>query len=169
MQLLDFTAKWADGSRHKTDANIAYQVTKELEDRGMLTAQNLVDVSRPEDAPLHQEFEWNDTIAAEEHRKYQARNIIRSIQIVREDNPQPEKVYAHVRIEHPEYTTVVKALTIPGERELYLKSARRDMETFIARYHRLTELDAVLNAMNNVLELYNDEQQFYRDTERKHG
>lgn len=148
MQLTGFTAKWAEGSRHKTDANVAYMVTKDLEDRGMLTAQNLVEVSRPEDAPLHDEFEWDDSVAAEEYRKTQARGIIRSIQIIRDDSEKAEKVYANVRIERPEYTTIVKALTIPDERELLLKAARRDMLAFRAKYVWLKELDGVLNAIN---------------------
>ena len=56
---------WAEGFQHKTDASVVAKVTTELEAKNMLTAHNLVDVSRPEDAPLHGEFEWNDEIAAE--------------------------------------------------------------------------------------------------------
>ena len=151
MQKYDFTYKWCDGSRHKVDANIAGKVAQELEDQGRLTAQNLVDVSRPEDAPLHKEFEWNDSEAARQYRLTQARGIIRHLTIVTEGSKTPEKMFVNIRIESPEYTTVRKALTIPSEREMLLKNAKRDMEAFIARYQRLKELDSVINAISDAL------------------
>lgn len=152
MQRTDFTVKWADGSRHKVDAEKAYQVTSDLEERGELTAQNLVDVSRPADAILHDEFEWDDDVAANQYRLTQARSIIRHIQIVRTETGEEEKVFVNVRVERPEYTTIRKALMIPDERELLLRAAKRDMEAFRAKYEKLIELDAVMNAISLYLE-----------------
>ena len=81
MQRISFKYTWCDGSHHKVDPNVAAQVATELEEAGMLTAKNLVDVSRPEDAPLHDEFEWDDSVAAEKYREGQARNVIHSLRI----------------------------------------------------------------------------------------
>ena len=50
---------WLAGSRHKVDAEVAGRVCEELERNGGLTAERLVEASRPEDAPLHKEFEWD--------------------------------------------------------------------------------------------------------------
>jgi hypothetical protein len=61
-----------------------------------LTASLVVDAARPEDAPLHPGFEWNDSIAAERHREHQARNLIRSVQIISSNNEPPEPVFVHV-------------------------------------------------------------------------
>lgn len=61
-----------------------------------LTAPLVVDAARPEDAPLHPVFEWDDSIAAERHREHQARNLIRSVQIISSDNEPPEPVFVHV-------------------------------------------------------------------------
>ena len=52
--------KWDKGSRFSVSAQVAGEVCEELEKKGELTAKNLVDVSRPEDAPLHKCFNWND-------------------------------------------------------------------------------------------------------------
>lgn len=41
----------------KVDANIAGAVCEELKNTVGLTRENLVNASRPEDAPLHDEFE----------------------------------------------------------------------------------------------------------------
>lgn len=37
--------------------------------------------SEPEEAPLHDEFEWNNDVAAEQHRLWQARRLIRVVSI----------------------------------------------------------------------------------------
>ena len=52
--------KWKDAARIKSDAQTAGEICEKLEKNGGLTAKRLVDESRPEDAPLHKEFEWND-------------------------------------------------------------------------------------------------------------
>ena len=62
-------------------------------EKGELTAPLVVDESRPEEAPLHPAFEWDDAVAAERHREHQARNIIRSVKVI--DKPS-EPVYVHV-------------------------------------------------------------------------
>ena len=61
-----------------------------------LTASLVVDAARPDDAPLHPAFEWDDSIAAERHREHQARNLIRSVQIIQPDDERPEPVFVHV-------------------------------------------------------------------------
>jgi hypothetical protein len=60
--------KWKDAARLKTDAQTAGEICEKLEKNGGLTAKRLADESRPEDAPLHKEFEWNDATAAEAYR-----------------------------------------------------------------------------------------------------
>ena len=64
-------------------------------EKGELTAPLVVDESRPEEAPLHPAFEWDDAVAAERHREHQARNIIRSVKVITDDKPS-EPVYVHV-------------------------------------------------------------------------
>ncbi len=60
---------------------------------GELTAPLVVDEARPDDAPLHPAFEWNDEIAAELHREHQARTMIRSVEIIRNDETHPSFVH----------------------------------------------------------------------------
>lgn len=48
---------------------------------GMLTTEDvLADAAHP-DSVLHRHFEWDDSRAAIEHRKYQARQLIQSVKI----------------------------------------------------------------------------------------
>jgi hypothetical protein len=68
--------EWKVNGIYKTDANVAGKVLEELNNTIGLTNENLVNASRPEDAPLHNEFEWDDTIAAEKYRNVQAGKMI---------------------------------------------------------------------------------------------
>lgn len=79
--------QWKPGSRFKVDANTAGAVCGQLEAAGNLSAKSLLDASRPEDAPLHSEFEWNDSIAAEKFREGQARNIINHLVVRLDEKP----------------------------------------------------------------------------------
>ena len=54
-------------------------------EQGSLTAPAVVDAARPADAPLHPAFEWDDQLAAELHRQHQARDLIRSVTIIHEE------------------------------------------------------------------------------------
>lgn len=50
-------------------------------ERGELTPAAVVDASRPSDAPLHDRFEWDDSVAGERYREVQAAEIIRSVHV----------------------------------------------------------------------------------------
>lgn len=52
--------------------------------KGQLTPDIVLDEARDESHPLHNSFEWDDNIAAEAHRRWQARSLIKAI-IVREE------------------------------------------------------------------------------------
>lgn len=60
-----------------------------------LTASAVVEAAEPEDAPLHPAFEWDDEQAAHEYRLIRARQLIRSVRIIREDQT-PQRIYVHI-------------------------------------------------------------------------
>ena len=60
-----------------------------------LRAADVVEAARPEDAPLHPAFTWDDSAAAEKWRRMEARQLIRAI-VVKVDAEQPRPVYEHV-------------------------------------------------------------------------
>ena len=61
----------------------------------VLTPQIVVCAARPENSTLHKAFDWDDRCAAERFREHQARELIRSIQIVVPDSPS-RPVFIHV-------------------------------------------------------------------------
>ena len=52
------------------------------DERGRLTPDRVVDAARDEQNPLHGEFEWDDSIAAQRWRTYQARLLIGAVPLV---------------------------------------------------------------------------------------
>lgn len=143
--------EWKPGSRYKVDANIAGTVCEQLEAEGNLSAKSLLDVSRPEDAPLHSVFEWDDAIAAEAYRETQAGGIIRNLVIRVDENPETEPVRGFFKISTTEtsYTNVNTILVKPNLRQQLLKKALAEMTAFQKKYSSLCELASVFSAMQD--------------------
>jgi hypothetical protein len=78
-----------NGRYHGLDAAIVgEELTRIYNEHGALSAQVVVDAARPEDAPLHPAFEWDDSTAAEAYRREQARTLIKVVR-VRESEDKP--------------------------------------------------------------------------------
>ena len=66
---------------------VGNELDRIYQERNVLDPETVVEESRPEDAQLHPAFEWKDHIAGENWRKYQARSLIRSVEIIEEEKP----------------------------------------------------------------------------------
>ena len=127
----------------KAPAEVTGEVCQNIiNEEGTVTPKKLVDVSRPKDAPLHDEFEWNDDVAAEKYREEQARQIIKNIVII---DFVPTDTRQH------EYVTIDTALNNADWRNNLIESAKRDMLSFIHKYKRLGELNKIIADMNEFL------------------
>lgn len=135
------------GSRIKTAEAIVGAECERLEREGRLTAKTLVDESRPDDAPLHSEFEWRDDVAGELWREHQARNIINSIVVVNEKQ-EPVRVFFNIETKSAEYFSVDTILKDEGKREALLKTALRELDAFRVKYQQLEELCGVFEAID---------------------
>ena len=142
---------------HKVSAQTVGEVCEELEKSGGLSPKALLDASRDEDAPLHSEFTWDDTEAAEKWRLEQARLLISHVRIVMSDDTQEreamkERGFVTIPGRQSVYVSLDTALHKEEYRNHLLEQARRDSETFIAKYRRVEELSEVVRAMNAFLE-----------------
>lgn len=66
---------------------------------GKLKPTDVVDEARPKDAVLHHVFNWNNAQAAERWRVHQARQVIRSVQVIESKNSDPSPQFIHVKSE----------------------------------------------------------------------
>ena len=142
---------YKSGAQLKVSADVAGQVCQELEESGGLTAKRLLDASRPVDAPLHDEFEWDDTEAAEKYREHQAAHIIRCI-VVRPEAVAQEPVRAFVNVseEQRSYRSLDVVLQQTNLREQLLGQALKDLKAFEVKYSTLSELAEVFAAIHQL-------------------
>lgn len=145
--------KWKEGSRHSVDPNVAGKVLMDLEKEGELTPERLVDISRPEDAPLHKCFTWDDRKAADLYRKQEATILIRHIEVVEEVEEKPVKVLAfHTLEKKGGYEFINNILVNPVKVTSLLANACSEMKSFKDKYKSLKELSKVFSAIEETLE-----------------
>lgn len=121
-----------------------------------LSPSSVLNASRDENSLLHDEFEWDDTAAAEKYRLGQARFLIQNLTIVTRTDDQTERQNGNDRafVITPgykgAYVAIDHALTNAEWRTHLLNTAKQDMDAFIAKYRRLEELASVIVQMEKV-------------------
>lgn len=73
------------------------ELLKLQDNRGRITPQAVVDEASNPKHPLHNLFEWDDTEAARKYRLDQARELIRSVDVVIRNTKHEIEVVAYVR------------------------------------------------------------------------
>ena len=120
----------------------------------------MIDDARSEDSPIHEFFEWDDTVAAEEHRHYQCNLLRRGVKVVRKINGQENVAPAFITVKHRDTTkdqpTTFKPIEViladPEGRDYLLEEAIRELIRFRRKFATLDslanffkELDAVIS------------------------
>lgn len=158
--------KWKKGYHSKGSAKVAFNRLEKIKEKGggVLTAGAVVEDARRANSPLHKQFEWDDSVAAQMHRLEQGRYIIRSIEVVYEDAPhvEPQKLYVTTTEpakggspERKVYRTVEETLKDPVARDELLGNAIRDALSYRKKYHMLSELAGVFHALDDFVEKSN--------------
>lgn len=141
--------QWKSGAHVILDAQ---QAGEELErvrtaHNGRLTSEMVADAARPEDAPLHSAFEWDDAKAATKWRIEQAGYLIRSIEIIVDrENEEGAPIRAFVSVERDQdrsYTSTAHALADEELRKQVLGQAWKELEAWRRRHAELCEFARV--------------------------
>ena len=105
-----------------------------------------MDAARPVSHPLHDSFEWDDSVAGEAYRKVQAGKLIRTVMVTRAELPDestvPQRAFYAVRTDcrgAAEFMPATVALTDPVKRQLVLNEYRRALSRIRQRYEHLPE------------------------------
>ena len=145
---------WVKGSCFKAKPEVAKQVMDQLAAEGRLSPSELVEVSRPKNAPLHEDFfDLNDKEAAQKYREGRAANMIRSIIVTPDDSEEVKPVRAFFNIERGthEYLPTAVIFSDEAKKSRLLEIAKRELVSFKAKYETLTELAGVMNAIDELL------------------
>jgi hypothetical protein len=109
-----------------------------------LTPAAVVEDARPETALLHEAFEWDDALAGEQYRLWQARQLIKAVRIVESDKPEGPQ-FIHVKVERPEepaqyYQHATVLSTRPFELQAALLAAFRKLKEAETAYGEVMRL-----------------------------
>lgn len=119
---------------------------------GLLTAEVVVNASRPKDAPLHDRFTWDNKAAGEKWRHEEARKLIQSVKATYRE-PEPVEVddepgepprlvraFVHIRDEDGDsYHPVEEVAADPVRRQVALSDMQREWRSMYARYKHFAE------------------------------
>ena len=134
------------------------KVTKELlllakQNGGILQPAEVVLQARKSNSPLHEYFDWDDSIAAEKWRIEQAQHMIRAVVRIIEQTKKPVRVFVSLtpdRGKEGGYREIITVLRNPDQRQQLLRDAVSELESFKQKYSMLTELAAIFMAMKKV-------------------
>lgn len=146
--------QWKPLACVKADAQAVGEQMEKLEASCGLTPKNLLDANREEGSPLHDEFEWNDGVAAEKFRESQAAYFIRQIVVKEERNTTeqiPVRAFVNIDVNGTRsYHGLSRVLSDEDLRHRLLSDARLEMQAFKTKYESLEELSEVFKAMDEV-------------------
>lgn len=143
--------QWKAGSHHKVKADVAGRVCESLEKQGRLSAAELLETAKDERSPIHVEFEWNDTKAAQGFRLQQARMIINTLTIqISSKEKQPVRAFFNIIQQEPTYTSIQTIINDSDSYQLLLKQAYKELTEFKNKYKQLTELGKIINDIEEI-------------------
>lgn len=135
---------------------VVQELSRIHEEHDGIRPADVVDEARPKDSPLHSAFEWNNKLAADQHRLTQARQLIRAVISI----PEPERgetftplrafVSVHTEGTKRVYRPIHIALANPEEREALLRRMRREWSAMKVRYEALLEFSKIAEAVEGM-------------------
>lgn len=129
-------------------------LTRIREERGRLTAPDVVRNAQGEASPLHRYFEWNDATAAEAHRLDQARHLLRSVVLVQtEEHGAIRPIRAFAKITTPEidsYEPIAHVMANPALRLAVLREVRSEIKHLREKVESFEDLAELVTALDQV-------------------
>ena len=114
------------------------------ENGGILKAEAVVESASDITSPLHDQFQWDDTKAAEEWRLQQARQLIRTVIVILPNYSKPTSAYVSLMDDRTQdnggYRTIVDVMSDTSLREKLLTEALADLQRWEVKYAQLQEL-----------------------------
>lgn len=137
------------------EAHAALEMVRET-NGGVLRPSDVVDAARPDDAPLHPAFTWDDADAAEKYRQDEARRLIRSVCVIDTSKPEalPQPVYLHVKADNrgQQYLTTTEVMSNDEHRTRVLEQAMSQLRGWRKKYNELVALSPIFAAADEVEE-----------------
>jgi len=154
---------WKNGARIKVDAVVAHKELERIRKKngGALDAEAIVEAAKVKKCPLHDEFEWDDTIAAHQFRLVRGREIFRYLVVSYDDAPEgasPVRCYSAERQEGPKhtYSRTEDILADPDRRALLLQESLMKLMQWRRQYRSLNELAIIFRSHDELISSLGD-------------
>lgn len=127
--------------------------------KGELRPHDVLDDARKKSSPLHKNFEWDDTKAAEQHRLFQARYLIGSVVEINIHTQQAVRSFVNVTtvfdeegtaIRNRSYAPIDDAMADPAMRRKVLQNVKTQMTSILRKHQDLEELANVYEAVEAI-------------------
>jgi len=103
----DMEYKFRGNSKSTVDAQeVGEELARINEEYGGVQTTIVVQEAEDVSSPLHKYFQWDDTIAGNEYRKHQARDLIRDVQVVVKKASRPAFVNIKVKDAPQQYRAI---------------------------------------------------------------
>lgn len=140
------------GYHIKVDPQVVGDALEKIREKngGTLTPDAVVTASKPKAAPLHSEFEWDDSVAGHQWRINQARQIVRSVALVDEGVSEAPRAFVSVQGSDEEgraYVSIEAAMSRDDWREQVLRDALAEALSWQRRYQSFKELAEIHGAI----------------------
>ncbi len=146
---------WKFQPKGNVKAQVAGECIEKMNkaNKGVTTAKMLVSAAKFKKHPLHNCFEWDDSIAGRKFREQQAQQIILQLVIVvdKPDSDVPRRVRAFVSVDEKDsihYTTMSRAMGKADLRRQIIEQALSELNAFRHKYADLKELAEVFIAID---------------------
>jgi len=141
--------------QYSVSADVAGKEFEKIEKKyGKVTSELLLQNAEPIESPLHELFEWDDAVAGRKYRLSQATNIIINLAVEVEKEQKPKKIRAYYNVSDTEkkgrFINAETAFSNPDTKEIILKRAYREMQSFVQKYENLTEFAPVFKAIESI-------------------
>jgi len=155
--------------------NKAQEVGEELErireEFGKATPEVILEASRPKKSVLHSYFDWEDAIAAEKHRKQQARHISNSVtcEVIVEGGEKKEvRAFVNVKkADESEYVPIEVVMKNKDLRQQMLANALKELIGIKQKYQTLKELSEIWDAIDYIQMKFEFEKKKAEKVEKK--
>lgn len=154
---MEYKVVWGDGfMKGNLDASKVYSEVKKISnDVAGCKPKDLVDFARNNpNSESHGLFTWDDTVAGEKYRIYEARLALNHINIVEVKRDKPigntSIRLLHKTIKSDGYKPLSYILSKPDEREILLERAKKELKAFEYKYSKLHELKPVFDAIDAI-------------------
>lgn len=128
----------------------AEKVHSELETIGTKSPQNIVDYAEEHsDSELHKCFTWDDSKAANEWRKQEARQVCRLLVFADDETNEPTQIRVLQKATDA-YEPVKTIVRNNDEYAKLLARAKAELKAFRERYKQINELEKVLEAIDEL-------------------